>query len=57
MRNRIIHGFRCASRDNEQVIATKNREGKQFYITEEYMLRFIKLNEELSDMLYKYRGY
>lgn len=57
MRNRIIHGFRCTSRDNEQVIATKDREGKQFYITEEYMMHFIKLNEELSDMLHKYRGY
>ena len=29
----------------------------QFEITKEYLLDFIKKNEELSDMLYKYRGY
>lgn len=57
MRNRIIHGFRCTSPNGEQVIATKERgSGKQFYITEEYMIRFIRMNEELSDMLYEYRG-
>ncbi|EFB89382.1 hypothetical protein HMPREF7215_0145 [Pyramidobacter piscolens W5455] len=40
------------------MIATKERSsGRQFYITEEYMIRFIHMNEELSDMLYEYRGY
>ncbi len=58
MRNRIIHGFRVTSPDNEQILATKERgTGIQFYITEKYMLRFISLNNELSDMLHKYRGY
>lgn len=58
MRNRIIHGFRITSQDNEQIIATKVKgTGKQFDITEDYLIEFIKLNEELSDMLHVYRGY
>lgn len=58
MRNRIIHGFRVTSPENEQVMATKVKgSGEQFYITEDYLMQFIKLNEELSDMLHEYRGY
>ena len=60
MRNRIIHGFRCTSRDGEQVLATKERErdgGRQFLITEEYLLCFIEKNNELSELLHAYRGY
>ena len=57
-RNRIIHGFRVSSSDDGQVMATKvKRSGEQFYITEEYLTDFIRENERLSDMLYKYRGY
>ncbi len=57
-RNRIIHGFRVTSSDDGQVMATKvKRSGEQFYITEEYLTDFIRENERLSDMLYKYRGY
>lgn len=60
MRNRIIHGFRITSKQGEQILATKTRKKDgniQFEITKEYLLDFIKKNEELSDMLYKYRGY
>lgn len=58
MRNRIIHGFRITSSDGEQILATKERRnGIQFEITEEYLLRFIHLNNELADVLYQYRGY
>ena len=58
MRNRIIHGFRVTSLDDEQVIATKVKStGEQFIITEKYLIDFIKKNEELSDMLHDYRGY
>ncbi|HEM4136773.1 hypothetical protein HO542_01235 [Streptococcus suis] len=58
MRNRIIHGFRITSSNGEQVIATKcKKSGVQFEITEEYLMTFIKLNEELSDRLHAYRGY
>lgn len=58
MRNRIIHGFRVTSPEGEQVMATKvKKSGEQFIITEEYLLQFIKLNDELSDMLHKYRNY
>lgn len=58
MRNRIIHGFRITSQDNEQIIATKVKgTGEQFEITEDYLIEFIKLNDDLSDMLHVYRGY
>ena len=57
-RNRIIHGFRVTSPDDDQVMATKVKgTGEQFYITEEYLTDFICENERLSDMLYEYRGY
>ena len=57
-RNRIIHSFQITDEDDEQRLATKTKikEGnKQFVITEQYLLDFIKENQELSDMLYAYR--
>lgn len=60
MRNRIIHGFRITSESGEQVLATKTRKkdgNVQFEITKEYLMVFIKKNEELSDLLHQYRGY
>lgn len=56
-RNRIVHSFRITNKENEQSLATKERNGKQFEITEEYLLEFIKLNDELSSMLHDFRGY
>lgn len=60
MRNRIIHSFRITSEDGEQILATKTlkRDGNiQFHITKEYLKEFIKKNEELNYLLYRYRGY
>lgn len=57
MRNRIIHGFRITNIDNEQVMATKEKSGRQFEITEEYLVDFIRKNDELSEMLHEFRGY
>lgn len=60
MRNRIIHSFRITNGAGEQVLATKTKVkdgNKQFEITEKYMLEFIQLNEELSNMLHDLRGY
>ena len=60
MRNRIIHSFRITNTAGEQSLATKeheNKGGKQFEITEDYLMDFISMNEKLSDMLYKLRGY
>lgn len=60
MRNRIIHSYGITNKLGEQVLATKTRikDGNiQFEITEEYLLEFIKLNEQLSDKLCKLRGY
>lgn len=58
MRNRIIHGFRITSKSGEQILGTKvKNSGEQFEITEEYLINFIKANNELSSMLTTYRGY
>lgn len=57
MRNRIIHGFRITNASGEQTIATKEKSGRQFEITEEYLLDFIRKNEKLSSMLHEFRGY
>lgn len=59
MRNRIVHGFRITSEENEQVMATKLPEpkgGGQFVITKDYLRDFIQKNEKMSDLLYDYRG-
>lgn len=56
-RNRIIHGFRITNDDGEQSIATKEKSGRQFEITEEYLIEFIHKNDQLSDMLHEFRGY
>ena len=59
-RNRIIHSYRITNKQNEQVLATKTKVtdgNRQFEITEEYLLEFIRLNDKLSQMLHKIRGY
>ena len=55
-RNRIIHSFQITY-ENEQILSTKDKQHKQYIITEDYLLKFIKENEELSSMLHKFRGY
>lgn len=56
-RNRIVHSFRITNKENEQSLATKEKNGDQFEITEDYLLEFIKLNGKLSSMLHDFRGY
>ena len=56
MRNRIIHGFRITNANHEQTIATKEKSGRQFEITEDYLIDFIHKNDKLSSMLHKFRG-
>lgn len=59
-RNRIIHSFQITGENGEQLLSTKekvNEGNNQFCITKEYLLEFIKLNEEISDLLHKLRGY
>lgn len=59
-RNRIVHSYRITNKQNEQVLATKTKEkegNKQFEITEEYLLDFIKSNNRLSELLHNLRGY
>lgn len=60
MRNRIIHSFQVTYDSNEQILATKEKSkdgNNQFAITENYLLEFIRLNQQLSDELHKLRGY
>lgn len=60
MRNRIMHSFQITDKvDNEQKLATKTKspENKQFIITKDYLMEFIKLNEKLCDLLHHFRGY
>lgn len=55
-RNRIIHGFQITDKNGKQILATKVIEsGEQFYITEKYLIDFIKQNEKLNDLLHSYR--
>ncbi len=60
IRNRIVHSFQITdptpSNPHNQMLATKYKDGRQERITEEYLMKFIKMNEELSIELYKFRG-
>ncbi len=56
-RNRIIHSFQITDSDGKQILRTKDNQGKQYHITENFLLEFIKENEKLSDLLYEFRGY
>lgn len=51
-RNRIVHSFQITYH-NEQILATKDKENKQYIISEEFLLSFIRDNEMLCDRLYK----
>lgn len=55
MRNRIIHSFQVTYKD-EQVLATKKKNGEQSIITEVYLYDFIEKNEALSILLNDFRG-
>ena len=55
-RNRIIHSFQITY-ENEQILRTKDKNHQQYNITEEYLLEFIRENENSSSMLHKFRGH
>lgn len=64
IRNRIIHSFRItateamSSDNDDQILATKHKNsGTQEIITEEYIMNFIRKNDELSSKLHSFRGY
>jgi len=56
-RNRIIHSFQITDEYGNQLLATKEKNGNQYRITEEILFQFIKKNEVLSSELHKFRGY
>ena len=55
IRNRIIHSFQFTDIDGEQRLATKDRDNKQYVISEEYLLSFMRMNEEFCLELYATR--
>lgn len=57
MRNRIIHSFQITDKNDEQCLATKYKDGHQEVLNEEYLYKFIQLNEFLSCKLHEIRGY
>ncbi len=56
-RNRIVHSFQITDKDGKQRLATKEKTDFQFIVDEEYLLKFIKDNEELSSLLHRLRGF
>ncbi|MED3736639.1 hypothetical protein [Virgibacillus pantothenticus] len=43
--------------EDNQILATKYKNGKQAYITQEFLYDFIKKNAELSNELHNFRGH
>lgn len=56
IRNRIVHSYQVTHCDS-QILATKDKNNIQSLIEEKDLLDFIKKNEDLSTLLYRYRGY
>ena len=62
IRNRIMHSFQVTSYEqsddvNGQILATKYKDGTQEVITIDFLLDFIKKNENLSAKLHEFRGF
>jgi hypothetical protein len=62
IRNRIVHSFQITAPaditddPDNQMLGTKYKDGRQELITKEYLMDFIKKNEELSSKLHQFRG-
>lgn len=62
IRNRIMHSFQVTSYEQSddvdgQILATKYKDGRQEIITIDFLLDFIKKNENLSAKLHEFRGF
>lgn len=58
LRNRIIHSFTITNAYGEQSLATKEKTTHvQFEINKEYLIEFLTLNQNFSDLLHNIRGY
>ncbi|MRX74307.1 selenium binding protein [Bacillus lacus] len=61
IRNRILHSFQVTAPSgsrfsddvDNQILATKYKNGRQDYITQEFLYDFIKKNGELNEEIYK----
>lgn len=56
MRNRIMHSFQITDNDGEQRLATKDKNNNQYVITVDFLMNFIKKNEDLCSLLHSFRG-
>lgn len=54
-RNRIMHSFQITDTDGNQILATKEKNNKQYVITETFLKKFIRENDKLSSMLDNFR--
>lgn len=63
IRNRIAHSFQITVEQgntddpDNQMLATKYKDGTQELITEDFLINFINKNDELSSKLHALRGY
>lgn len=56
-RNRIIHSFAITDKSEGQILQTKEKKThKQFPITTDLLMKFIKDNEKLALKLHEFRG-
>uniref|UniRef100_UPI000C7ACCE5 selenium binding protein n=2 Tax=Streptococcaceae TaxID=1300 RepID=UPI000C7ACCE5 len=56
-RNRIIHSFAITDKSEGQILQTKEKKThKQFPITTDLLMKFIKDNDRLSSLLHEFRG-
>ena len=62
-RNRIVHSFQITAPagttddPDNQMLATKHKDGTQEILTEKYLMEFIEMNEELSTKLHQFRSF
>jgi len=56
-RNRISHSFQITDVNGEQILRTKDENNNQYNITADFLMDFIKDNEEISNLLHSLRGY
>ena len=55
-RNRLMHSFQFTDKDGEQRLATKDRQAKQYSLTEDWLKDFIEKNQKLCELLYGARS-
>lgn len=57
MRNRIVHSFQATVDKQQILISLDTKTKEQILINNDYLKKFIEMNERLCGNLYKIRGY